>query len=293
MIRSLKIFLLILVLLPALFLIITSQSSKNMFDWRASAYELDPIPPGCDPVMENCLSFNYKCDEAQPAVGTGYNINGQHCKVQGSANCKVYCEPVDDKDLGGGSLVIPPIPPNPPIPTPTLIPPGTGTINVWMVYTNDTGLLDSCADLETLKSTGQYLIWANVYVNAWGPMTQTDETGVTVTNVPSGEYVVFGTSPSTSYTSFLTCGKTTGNPYTMTSRAYVTGGMTADFLIGFGPTYPWFQTTDGGSTYGDQITSFMPLSVFPWLLFDITSVPFSPGILSTLTGMNLSNSLLG
>ena len=244
------------------------------------------------------------CDEhdlggsALPAIGSGWGDGTVIAVVDGI----VYTvpDPGGDGQNGGGGVggiyTPPPVPPVPPPPGPE-----TGIITAVAILGNP-GDLTTCAKLEQLKScldtppgTGcnaTYLSGTKFYVNGYGPLTQTNGTSSQFTNVYAGRiwYLTSIYPPGTS-SPHLFCRKTTLDPvYSIGESVYMMPNMTVDFLVGFGPVLPWFQVQGGGNTYGKTIQSLMPLTLTPALLFDKTTSPATPGIVSSLEGVDFNES---
>ncbi|KKT38021.1 MAG: hypothetical protein UW22_C0015G0031 [Candidatus Gottesmanbacteria bacterium GW2011_GWB1_44_11c] len=309
--RFLKIILLVLVLIPALFLIITSQSSKNMFDWKASAYDLTgggtpnpDTPPGCpypcyylDPTnpANECAGGQPNCDA---------NVGGQDGEFYQDENGDYWFSPNDDDDdEGGGGGYNPPNIPTPPTPPP----PSTGTIQVYTVTADTTSYLMNCDQLplvktcidtpgapgcDTIPGNKSYLIGTVTYLNGIYQDTQTDTTGSRFINAPSN-YIYRIANSKPGFSSYGVCHQQTP-PETTTwiegNSDYLYPTKTITFIVGMGPILPWFQIQLGGNSYGDSVFSLMPLFSTQSLLFDQTSAPTSPGILSSFTGFDLSES---
>jgi len=267
----------------------------------------DPLPgdiPGANEPGGKC--WPDLCDEhglgtsALPAIGTGWG-DGTVVLVE---NGIVYTVPDPGGDgqheHGGVGGIWTPPPGPPPVPPPPPPVPETGIITAIALLGNP-GDLTTCAKLEQLKScldtppgTGcnaTYLSGTQFSLNGWvGPATQINGTAIRFLGVYAGRiwYLTAVYPPGTS-SPHLFCRKTTLDPvYSMGESVYLTSNMTADFLVGFGPVLPWFQVQGGGNTYGKTIQSLMPLLLTPALLFDNTAAPATPGIVSSLEGVDFN-----
>jgi hypothetical protein len=312
--RFLKIILLLLVLFPALFLIVKSQSLHNSFDWIASAYNGGGANPPCEANFEDCYRLDptntaNQCPGGQASCdGTVGGQEGTFIRDEEGNYWFVLDTPKEDK--GGGGARDPTDPPQPSV-TP---PPGFGTIQVYAI-TADPQFLSGCDMLELVKtcidtptSTGCDAITGSIsypsgivtYLNGVIEQTQEGPAGTTYPNFPSNiTYSVTATHPYNTYSTYTVCHKnksdtatepahTTWNPG---SAEYLYPDNTITFLMGMGPVLPWFQIQGGGNLYGNAVYSLMPVLINPSLLFDATQAPASPGILSSLTGFDLSESL--
>ncbi len=272
----------------------------------------------------NCTTGKLN-ESAPPALGTGYTIPGTniHQQVVGYYTdnnnvVHVILAPFQNNPNEGGSsdhtnqptphaTLTPTIPITPNLTiTPTVTPPiaGNATIHAWALL-SDPSHLQTCDQLVRLKScldnpagvecdttsTKQYLKGTSFYLGAWGPSIQTDETGATFIDIQSGVWALTAVPPSGNYSNYLTCVNTTTYPaYEPYSQVYVAENATANFLVGMGQAVPWLQIKGGGNTYGDLVLSYMPIWNTPKPLFDNTASPLNPGIVSSSTGVDFSDS---
>jgi len=241
-----------------------------------------------------------------PNVPCGQNLWGVHYTNVGCSGgfCVLVPDPTGEKEKWGGAHTLPPSIPNVPTP-PSPPPPSLSGVITATAVVSDIAHLKSCDQLQLVKTclaspetagcdaipTKQYLTGTKFYLNTvYGPLTQTAE-GVRFSNVTAyWTWEVGAYNTSGLYSPYLTCYNTTSNPtYLLGVSVYLLPNMTADFIVGYGPILPWFQVTGGGNTFGKTIVSLMPLAVSPSLLFDKTTAPTSPGIVSSSEGVDFAD----
>jgi len=302
-----KICALIVLFLIPLVTVFVVKFNKQSFNVNAEVYQVPP--PLVDAPCPHSPCF--RTDPGNPANGCPAPATTCHGTV-GGLPVIWYQDANGDwwynVDISGPED---PDPPEPPVPTPPIPPPpGQGRIQVYAL-TAPADYLQTCSQLALVKTcidspgsagciaiTGSidYLDNTKIYLSGGYPVIQTDHTGVLYTNVLSNFiYWITATHPSGNYSPYITCNKSTLNPVNLVwqigSSFYLYPNDTTTVLVGLGSFFPWFQVTGGGNTYGETITSMLPLMTDPTLLFDTTSAPTSPGILSVLLEYDLADSL--
>jgi len=308
MTRLLKVVILLIPMSIFLYLVLFNKDVIKRYKTAQGAYD-NPMP---SPYIDNPCPEDpcYITDVTDPC-GAGVETccstqNGQDVCWYQDPNGKWWHGPdtTNNDDDGNGDNDD-----DDPIPTPTTTPtPGTATIQVYaltgpkthlfscdpssnqsIIFIRKCLLNSSTVGCSAINGSISYVLNTWIYLNAIADALQTDNTGVTYTNVYTPEHYTIS-SLRADYVPYMTCTTNAAPAWLRNDTAYVIPSTTQTYLIGLGPILPWYRVRGGGNVYGDRIYSLMPLSQTPQLLFDATTLPTKPGIVSSSGGYNFDAS---